>query len=195
MTDMGQGAVPRWGVAPEMATEGGRWFVAIVNPNCHKRASGELRRIGYRAFFPFVRRWVSHARTKRAADKPLLGRYLFVYLPDDHGTERARTCNGVEGFVSVEGMPVTLPAGPVEALISRQISGEWNFVDHGEFPDGQGGRRTNEQMPIGARVRIIEGELEGLLATLISQRKGKCSVKLVGTNITKTFYPVNLRAA
>lgn len=158
------------------------WHVAVTNPNCHARAERELTQLGYRTFVPRLRKWVSHARVKRAVMRPLLGRYLFVEIPNGQGTEAARGANGVEGFVCVGGRPVSLPTGIVEDLIRRQMSGEWDMIANGEFP-------------LGARVRIMGGEFEGLLATLVNKRRGRCDVKMLGTSVIRTMYPLNLRAA
>jgi transcription antitermination factor NusG len=167
---------------PLAPTLPGQWMVAICNPNCHSRAERELAQLGYRTFTPKLRKWVSHARVRKAVDRPLLGRYLFVEIPESEGTEMARRANGVEGFVSVGGRPVVLPEGCVEELIRRQLSGEWDMVAKGE-------------LPLGARVQIMGGEFEDMLATLVSKRHGRCDVKLVGTNIIRRMYPLNLRAA
>lgn len=201
----------RWSVAQIEP----RWYVAVVNPNCLSRAEGELSDLGYRVFTPKLRKWVSHARVKKPVWRPILGRYLFVEVDREMALKgpladliqmqtgqrpnqnlgSVRNCNGVEGFVSVGGNPVALPEGSCEELMRRQMSGEWNFVDDGEFPDGKGGIRINDPMPIGARVKIVEGELEGWLATLVSARRGKIGVKLLGKNVTKTIYPMMVRPA
>lgn len=167
---------------PLQPTLPSQWMVIITNVNCMGRAERELTQIGYRTFVPRLRKWVSHARVRKAVYRPLLGRYLFVEIPLGQGTEMARQANGVEGFVSVGGRPFALPAGTVEDLIRRQMSGEWDEIANGEFP-------------LGARVRVMGGEFEGLLATLINKRRGRCDVKLLGTSIVRTMYPLNLRAA
>lgn len=158
------------------------WLCAVVNPNCHHRAERELSELGYRTFVPRLRKWVSHARVRKAVDRPLLGRYLFVEIPEHEGTEKARGANGVEGFVSVGGRPVSLPVGVVEDLIRRQMSGEWDQVAKGE-------------MPVGARVRIMGGEFEMMLATIINKRHGRCDVKILGTSTIRRMYPVNIQPA
>lgn len=160
------------------------------------RAERELSQLGYRTFCPRLRKWVSHARVKRAVERPLLGRYLFVEIPRDEGTEAARSANGVEGFVSVGGRPVTLPPGCVEDLMRRQFRGEWNFVDPDiNFPDGKGGIRVNDKMPVGARVRIVEGPFEEMLATLINRKHGRLQCKLLGENRYVRLFESNIRAA
>lgn len=181
------------------------WYAAIVAPNCLKRAEDELESLGYRFFAPRLKKWVSHARQKRAVWRPILGRYLFVDidpvvplkgpLGGCQSFHSVRACNGVEGLVGIAGEPQALPIGTVEVLMRRQMSGEWNYVDEGDFPDGKGGWRQNERMPIGARVRIVEGELEGMLAVLAGVRKGRYSLRLLGKPGGKTVYPMMVRPA
>jgi transcription antitermination factor NusG len=210
MTNTGHGVV-RWAADDE----DGNWYIAIVNPNCLARAEGELSDLGYRVFTPKLRKWVSHARVKKPVWRPILGRYLFVDIDDraplkgslaklvemqtgqrpNQNLGSVRACNGVEGMMSVGGAPVLLPKGSVEALIRRQLRGEWDYVSDGEFPDGKGGIRINDPMPIGARVKIVEGELEGWLATLVGAKRGKIAVKLLGKNVTKNIYPMMVRPA
>jgi transcription antitermination factor NusG len=71
------------------------WYIAITNPNCHRRAEAGLAAIGYRSFWPRLRKWVSHARTKQAKEYPILGRYVFVEIPDRE-FYAVRNVNGVE---------------------------------------------------------------------------------------------------
>jgi transcription antitermination factor NusG len=204
---------PHWAVC--VAHTGARWFVAVVNPNCLARAEAGLAQLGYRTFTPKLRKWVSHARVKKSVWRPILGRYLFVEVdplipligPIASAAEAqtgrrprqnlnsVRSCNGIDGIVSIAGDPIKLPEGCVEGLIRRQMSGEWDYVSNGEFPDGSGGMRVNEPIPVGARVKIVEGELEGWLATIIGAKKGRIGVKLLGTNTSKTIYPMMVRPA
>lgn len=185
-----------------------QWFVAVINPNCHRRAVNELSELGYRTFFPTMKKWVSHARVRKSVDRPILGRYLFVEV-DPAMPERLRAgrgfgfqsfhsvrcVNGVEGLVGVCGAPVAVPIGTVEDLLHRQMSGEWNFVDQGPMPDGKGGIRFNENLPVGARVKIVEGQFEGWTAT-ITKRKGRVvDFKFAGENRYGRMNDVSVRAA
>jgi transcription antitermination factor NusG len=55
-----------------------QWFCITTNPNCQARAALELYALGFRTFLPKIRKWATHARVRKAVEKPLLGRYLFV---------------------------------------------------------------------------------------------------------------------
>lgn len=181
-----------------------KWFCAVTNPNCQPRASLGLHELGYRSFYPKVRRWVSHARVKMAKEKPLLGRYIFVEvdLKDDRQSFYAvRGVNGVEGLVSNPD-PIAIPTEYVTRLRERYMDGEWDFVTqdkvHCEDAEGCADIRVNEPLPIGARIKLMEGEFADMLATVIGKqgRRGKTILfKVFGENRYGQLHLDNVRAA
>jgi transcription antitermination factor NusG len=154
-TEMRPAEVIRFtGREPAVSFSGPCWFAVFTNPNCEIRAQLDLEARGYRTFLPKLKKWVSHARTKRAVEKPLLSRYLFVevdYPRQSFGEVKAT--NGVEALLSNGGMPQVIPRQFVEAFIRRYMQGEWNKVD-------------GEKIPRGAHVRIVEGQFDDLLAVV-----------------------------
>lgn len=156
--------------------EDGNWYIAITNPNCQRRAEFELAALGYRCFWPKLRKWVSHARTKQAKEYPILGRYVFVEIPDgDFFT--VRKVNGIEALLTDEGgSPAQVPAGIVHGFRDRYMRGEWDFVINqtGLFEDenGEATFRRNP-IPVGALIRIMEGEFENMLAVVRGRQNGK----------------------
>lgn len=197
-------------------TETSKWYCAIVNPNCHARASLGLHELGYRSFYPRIRRWVSHARVKTAKEKPLLGRYIFVEVDrpayDKAGRKiheprqsfgEVRSVNGIEGFVANPD-PVQVPAYYVQRMRERYLYGEWDFVRQETCPfyawNPRAKRleldfRKNDPMPIGARIKIVEGEFSDMLATITSRRGHRIDVKLVGENRYSRLNDRSVRAA
>jgi len=172
------------------------WYIAITNPNCHRRAESGLAAIGYRAFWPKLRRWVSHARTKQAKEYPVLGRYVFVEIPDGE-FGRVRNVNGVEGFVGgFNGEPAKIPAQVVWGFHDRYAAGEWDFVanETGEFvnEDGEVVTRKN-RIPNGAIVRIMEGEFANLMATIRGRKNGK--LEFLARGKWAYTHEANVRAA
>lgn len=172
------------------------WYVAITNPNCHRRAEAGLAAIGYRVFWPRLRKWVSHARTKKAKEYPVLGRYVFVEIPDgEFGA--VRNVNGVEGFVGGDnGEPAKIPAAVVWRFHDRYAAGEWDFVvnETGEFvnKDGEIVTRKNP-IPAGALIRIMEGEFADMLAVIRNRERGK--LKFLARGKFYTTNEANVRAA
>lgn len=153
-----------------------QWYCAVSNPGCERRAELSLYAAGFCTFVPKVRRWVSHARTKTAKEKTLLGRYIFVAVDrETQSFDAVRRAHGIEGFVSCVGEPIPFPAKWIEDFRRRYMAGEWDFVSQqtGEFigEDGVPTVRRND-LPIGARVELMAGEFADMLAT-VTGRKGK----------------------
>lgn len=151
------------------------WYVAITNPNCHRRAEAGLAELGYRSFWPKLRKWVSHARTKVPKEYPILGRYLFVEVPDGN-FYAVRNVNGVESILTGDDRaPAQIPSNIVYGFRERYMAGEWDFVSNetGEFVDWETGEIITRKNPIpsGARVRIMEGEFANLLTTIRGKSK------------------------
>lgn len=170
---------------------GSKWFCIVTNPNCQRRAELELYSRGYRTFSPKIRRWASHARVRKAVERPLLGRYMFVevdHREDGHQSfGEVRNVNGVEMILS--GVlpdrtwgPLDFPEHWVEGLLTRYLSGEWDEVAKGPIP-------------VGARVRIVEGEFDNMLATVTNIKSGKFHCKLLDTNIYTQLREYGVRAA
>lgn len=155
---------------PTILAAGAEWYCAVTNPNCLKRAELELGALGYRAFTPKVRRWVTHARVKKAKERPILGRYLFVEV--DHPYQdfaTVRRINGVEAIISNNGRPSPFNRMEVEGLLHRYMAGEWDEVAKGP-------------LPLGARIRIVESQFDNMLATITKTKGRKIVCKLLDSN-------------
>lgn len=185
---------------PPALADSAQWFCITTNPNCQGRAALELYALGFRTFLPKIRKWVSHARVRKAVEKPLLGRYMFVEV--DHprqsfGTVRA--ANGVEGFVSNPD-PVPIPSHYVEHFRMRYMDGEWDFV-RTDAPcpwfdeKGKMHWRNNDPMPVGARVKIVEGEFSDMLATITARKSGRVNFKVLDSTKTGRMSEYGVRAA
>jgi transcription antitermination factor NusG len=174
------------------------WYIAITNPNCHRRAESGLAAIGYPTFWPKLRKWTSHARVKVAKEYPILGRYLFVEIPDGEFFA-VRNVNGVEALLTGDaGAPAKIPADVVWAFRERYMRGEWDFVanETGEFLDYRGEPTTRQNpIPTGAQIRIMEGEFADLLTIVRGRRNGKLQFLPPGKR--EFFYTreANVRAA
>lgn len=183
-------------------SDSAEWYVAVTNRNCQARAALGLHDLGYRSFYPKVRRWVSHARVKTAKEKPLLGRYIFVEVDRKmQSFGAARNVNGIEGFVSNPD-PVRVPTDYVRRLRERYMDGEWDFVRQEPCPfrnaKDEEEIRVNPPIPIGARIRLMEGEFADMLATVTGRegRKGKVVLfKLHDQNRYGKLHANDVRAA
>lgn len=161
------------------------WFCAATNPNCQARAAMGLYELGYRTFYPKSRRWVSHARVRKAKETPVLGRYIFVELDrqsDRQSFHAIRSVNGIESLVGPMGIPTPFPHHWVDGLRSRYMAGEWDEVAKGHFP-------------VGARIRIVEGEFNEMLATVTNRKGSRLDFKFYGENRYGRMNECSVRAA
>ncbi|WP_316196304.1 MULTISPECIES: transcription termination/antitermination protein NusG [unclassified Bradyrhizobium] len=160
---------------PQISFNGPQWFCIMVAPNSHRQVENALSAIGYRVFLPKLRRWVSHARVKKAVERPLLGRYMFVEVDYPRQSFAPLTATrGVDAVISSAGTPWPMPRAEVEDLLHRQMAGEFDEVAKGPIP-------------VGARVAIVEGEFENWLATVTERvRGGKLSLRLLGGKVGLT---------
>lgn len=174
-----------------VVNERAEWFCVMTNPNCERRAEMELYSLGYRTFAPKIRKWASHARVKKAVERPLLSRYLFVEI--DHDGDQGQSYGEVRGVNGVEMLlsgvlpkgawgPLPFPAHWVEGLLTRQLAGEWDEIAKGPIP-------------VGARVRIIEGEFDNLLATVTNIKSGKLHCKILDSTVYTQLREHGVRAA
>ena len=172
-----------------------RWFCAVTNPNCQARAALGLHELGYRTFYPKVRRWVTHARVRKAKEKPLLGRYIFVEVDlknDQQSFYDVRAVNGIEAVLSSwqqtpfgdRVQPAPFCSDWIASMRLRQMAGEWD--------------ETKGTLPIGARVRLMEGEFANKLATVTGKegrRERTIVFKLLDENKYGQLHIDNVRAA
>lgn len=174
------------------------WYIAITNPNCHRRAESGLAAIGYRVFWPRLRKWVSHARTKVAKEYPILGRYVFVEIPDAE-FYAVRSVNGVEALLTGDnGAPAKIPAEIVWRFRERYMRGEWDFVTNetGEFMNDKEELVVRRNpVPVGAIVKIMEGEFADMLAIVRGRKNGKVQFLLPGHAAFLFTREQNVRAA
>ena len=165
---------------PKVSFTGPNWFCVVVEQNRHRQVEAFLAAMGCRTFVPRVKKWVSHARVRKAVERPLIGRYLFVEV--DYPRQSfapVRAARGVQDIVSHLGVPCVMPRADVEDFLERYLLGEFDEV-------------TGKPVPIGARVAIVEGKFDNWLATVTGRQKGGgLTVKLLGRNVHLGKLPVS----
>jgi transcription antitermination factor NusG len=130
-----------------------RWFVARTLSYRENCAQFNVNRLGFRTFFPRVRRTVRHARKMRNVLAPLFPGYLFVIL--DLSRDRWRSINGSIGVASLvmgADKPMPVPPGVIEALIATREDSETVRLDQG--------------LEVGQKVRILSGPFAHALCRL-----------------------------
>ncbi len=182
------------GMATPSLSDTARWYCIVVGANQHGRVTGALYEAGYRTFTPMKRVWVSHARVRKAVERPLLGRYVFVEIdqPSAGGASHVsgrqsfyavRQIKGVDAFlVNHKGEPAPFPSAWVEDFLHRYMRGEWD-----EVADGS--------LPVGARVRVMEGEFANMLATVVGVKGKRVDVKLFDSTQHARLNESTVRAA
>lgn len=153
---------------PASFTAGPAWYAIRTNIRCERRAQLGLDALGYRTYLPQCIRWVSHARVKERVRRPLFARYLFVELDIcREGTEGIRTTNGVEGILGNAGVPMSVPGGFVMDLLTRELKGEFDQI-------------KDEKLPNGAKIAILEGKYDGLIAVLTGGKNNHVVCRIEG---------------
>ena len=138
---------------------------------------------------------------KTAKERPLLGRYVLVEAePTVRAMAAVRAVGGVESIISNQDKPPVFPTDWVISFRERYLSGEWDFVRTDNpcpFYDKNGvlGWRLNEAIPIGARIKIIEGEFAEMLATVTGTSGRKVTFKVLNSTDFKTVNQRSVRAA
>jgi transcription antitermination factor NusG len=137
---------------PAQQGGGARWYAVLTHAHSEELAARHLANQDFQTYLPMRLRTVRHARrfvTKRSA---YFNRYLFVSL--DVQRQRWRATNatvGVIGLVMCGAMPLPVPRGIVEALISAT--------------DEEGMLRPSELLP-GQKVRVTAGAFLDQLGVL-----------------------------
>jgi transcription antitermination factor NusG len=176
---------------PAFPKSSARWMIARFNPGCANRAEGGLSALGYRVFIPKLTKFVTHARQRRVVMRPAMERYFWVEIDEAlpllgplggfQSAYSVRQCNGVESIIGPD-LPTRRGPAQAEVWLKRQMEGDFDETKHGAFK-------------VGDLVRAMAGEFEDRLGVIVNARKGRIDVKLVGTNVYRRMYSMNLRAA
>lgn len=151
------------------------WFVVVTNPNCEKKAVGELRRAGFRVFLPNQAIQQRNRKTgeRKVRFRPLLSGYLFLKFPearhDRYGNPHfgdVRLCQGVKGFVRSadalgEFRPMSIEDKHVAEFLRRQRRREFGIPTTEDPKD----RRNRMYWP-GRQMTISAGPFASFIATI-----------------------------
>lgn len=163
-----------------------RWYAVYTQPRGEIRALENLRRQNYEVYLPRYRRWISHARRRLVAYRPLFPRYLFVGLDRDVMPWRPMlsTC-GVSGVVRYGDEPAEVQIEVINTLQQCEIEG--SFDEHSP------GRRLKP----GSIVRIVDGPFSDLIGRVVEatdEQRVSILLDLLGRSV-KTQIPAAALAA
>ncbi|MGH7064686.1 MAG: transcription termination/antitermination protein NusG [Stellaceae bacterium] len=135
------------------------WYAVHTQPHAETRARDNLLRQGYAAYLPRCRVYVSHARRRRVALRPLFPRYLFAGV--DRAAMRLRpilSTFGVADIVRTGEEPAPVPDEILAALREREAAGLFDQLD------------PARRLRLGEMVRITAGAFEDMIGRLVELR-------------------------
>lgn len=147
------------------------WYCIITNPQCERKAAGELRRAGLRVYLP--KRTYEHVHKRTGAKvtkyRPLWTGYLLIRFPQagDPPFAIARSCQGVKDFLkwtTTEGdwEPVPIPEKIILAYMRRQRGRDYD----GALAARSARELRRAQFKPGSQVRLNDGPFAGFLAKI-----------------------------
>lgn len=101
------------------------WFAVMTNPKSEAKADMELRRSGFRTFYPFdrFRRRRTRPGTRKVVaewvEKPHFNRYIFVCIPHHRSIYEVNETNGVSTVVYLGEKPLRIPDAVMDELMDR----------------------------------------------------------------------------
>lgn len=167
------------------------WYVIYTAPQAEYSVQKDLDSQGFRTFLPQFTRWITHSRVRKIVSRPLFSRYVFVECDPayPHQFGMVRDTDGVEellaAYTGADPLPMALPVGLIEALIARQLAGEWNYA-------------AKEPLTKGARIKIMDGHYADMLATVITlggKNGAEVLAQLLGSRTRSRFALFSVRPA
>ena len=141
----------------DIVRRGPAWVA--VSTHCHKEvvAISNLKRQGYDAYCPMIRRRIRHARRLQEVLRPLFPGYVFIRLdPERDQWRTVLSTIGVKALIRFGGRLGIVPRGFVEMLKDHEEDGA-------VLPPP-----ARDSYQPGERVRLREGALEGTVATVLT---------------------------
>lgn len=106
------------------------WYAVHTQIHAETKALENLLRQGYQAYLPRCRTWISHARRRRLALRPLFPRYLFAGVEEPAMRWRPILSTfGVSDLVRAGDRPAPVPGEIVEAIRAREQDGTYDGLD------------------------------------------------------------------
>lgn len=108
-----------------MTEQDAPWFAVMTNPRAEAKADMELRRNGFRTFYPFdrFRRRRTRPGTRKVVaewvERPHFNRYIFVKVPRHRSIYEVNETNGVSTVVYLGEKPLRIPDDVMDELMAR----------------------------------------------------------------------------
>jgi transcriptional antiterminator NusG len=133
-----------------------QWFAIRTRSRHEKMVAEELERQRIESFLPLVRKTHQWSDRKKEVELPLFSGYSFARLVLCSSDRlRVLQTHGVAGFVGVRGMGIPVPEQQIESL-KTLLANDVPVKEHAF-------------LPIGQRVRIRGGALDGIEGVISAQ--------------------------
>ncbi len=149
---------------PPDAKDTQQWMVLYTKPRAEKKASENLEKQGFTVYLPCVTVVKQWSDRKKKIQEPLFKSYLFIYSTKAQAAIAGRNEN-IVGVVRFNGQAAMVREEEMEAI--RRIEAGAGNVDVVATP----------LLPVGQKVRIKQGNLQGLTGTL-TEHRGSCRVAI-----------------
>ena len=136
---------------------GASWYAVQTKARAEWLAHCQLKAAGYDSLYLHFLGLVQHARRQIAVLKPYFPRYLFVCLEPGQSLGLVTRTIGVATIVHAGDQPLEIPEAVIAELRSRGDSA--GMIGAEEV-------RKRGLLKRGSQVRILQGPLEGFLATV-----------------------------
>lgn len=176
------------------------WYVVRTNVQAEEKALMNIRKSGYDAYLPRMRKDIVHHRTKAIITREfvLFNRYLFVEQPAvgaDWYT--LRKCEGVECVLGINGTPIPVPSNAVERF--REAETDMQFDDtraakihRGEIEKTHE-REVRKRFPKNRHIDVLAGPFGGFAGQVVGVTS-RLTIKAM-LNIFGGLVPVEFDAA
>ena len=161
-----------------MKTDNTPWYAIYVHSRAEKKVYSQLVDMGFEAYLPLVTKMKRWSDRLKKVEEPLFKSYLFVRA-DEKWHYDIVSIPGVTKFVKFEQKPVIVPENQIIA-VKKYCD---DFVEEEE-------QLKNEDLHEGQLVRIITGEMMGLigrLASINNKRRLIVHIEAVGH-----YLPINI---
>ena len=149
---------------------GPRWYVVRSKPQAENMAAANLRHQGFEVYLPLA--LMMDRKTKQPVGRPLFPRYLFVRL--DLTVDQWRAIFSTKGvqclFCSGGGHPIAVGEACIANIRVRETDGIINMVEV---------KPARVFVP-GERVRIDDGELEGIFCEHVDDKRVLILLNILG---------------
>lgn len=156
-----------------------KWYAIRVRPRQEKKVKKLLDLKSIENYLPLKEEMRQWSDRKRKIETPVVSGYLFVKI-DINERENVYLTDGFSSFINEKGSAVVIPDDQIERLrfMVKKSNGEVEF--------------SEMKITTGDKIRIVKGELEGLIGILReSQGKYKVVIQIDGLGCAKASVPLS----